>query len=102
MPAKQTLITSTLIVLLLGLQIQYWGGDANVLTLRRLKQKVAQQEQVNAELAARNQALVLEVQDLKSGMEVVESLAREEMGMIKRDESFYLIIEPGGDHERGT
>jgi cell division protein FtsB len=44
-------------------------------------------------LQERNAALEAEVQDLKQGLEAVEERARSELGMIKKDETFFQIIE---------
>ncbi len=45
------------------------------------------------ELQERNQALVAEVVDLKEGLDAIEERARDEMGMIKTDETFFQIID---------
>ena len=44
-----------------------------------------------------NAALEAEVKDLKQGMQAVEERARSELGMIKKGETFYQIVEqPAG------
>ena len=53
----------------------------------------AQQRQVTARLKARNAALDADVRDLKQGYEAVEERARLELGMIKKDEVFYQIVD---------
>lgn len=45
------------------------------------------------ELQERNQALAAEVVDLKEGLDAIEERARDEMGMIKTDETFFQIID---------
>ena len=55
---------------------------------------VIAQERLNEELASRNQVLEVEVLDLKNGLEAVEERARSELGMIEKDETFYMIV-PG-------
>jgi len=37
--------------------------------------------------------LGVEVLDLKNGFEAIEERARSELGMIGKDETFYLIVE---------
>lgn len=44
-------------------------------------------------LEQRNQALQDEISDLKQGSRVVEELARSDLGMIKKNETFYRVIE---------
>ena len=47
----------------------------------------------NQELQARNRALEVEVLDLQNGLEAVEERARSELGMIGKDETFYMIVD---------
>ena len=48
------------------------------------------------ELLRRSQLIPLEaeVQDLKVGLDAIEERARSEIGMIKRDEIFFQVVEP--------
>jgi cell division protein FtsB len=50
------------------------------------------QSEVN-QLQERNKALDAEVMDLKKGIEAIEERARSEMGMIKKDEIYYQVID---------
>ena len=59
-----------------------------------LDRSLEQQRLVNAGLKARNDALDADVKDLKQGMEAVEERARLELGMIKKDEVFYQVVQP--------
>jgi len=54
-----------------------------------LNRKVAEQQEKNTALKARNDALNAEVTDLKSGRAAIEERARSELGMIKQDEVFF-------------
>ena len=47
----------------------------------------------NATLQARNDALEVDVIDLKSGYEAIEERARGELGMVKRNEVFFQFVE---------
>lgn len=78
----------------LGLQYPLWFGDGGALRLWRLEREIAAQEAENAQLRERNAALEAEVVDLKSGLEAVEERARAELGMIKKNETFYQVVEP--------
>lgn len=49
----------------------------------------------NMHLKARNARLASEVRDLKVGTEAIEERARFELGMIKQDEIFVHVLEPG-------
>ena len=63
------------------------GGAERCLSLAA--QKAANENQQES-----NQALHAEVLDLKQGKAAIEERAREELGMIRDDETFYQIIEP--------
>jgi len=82
-----------LLGILLGLQYPLWLGDGGVLALWKLKQEVAVQKLENSGLKERNQALEAEVRDLKEGYEALEERARAELGMVRRGETLYQIIE---------
>ena len=50
------------------------------------------QVKINQKLKKENGALLAEVNDLKSGTEAVEERARDDLGMIKKDEIFFEVI----------
>ncbi|MBL1294580.1 MAG: cell division protein FtsB [Thiotrichales bacterium] len=82
-----------LFVTLCALQVNLWVGKGSLGEVWSLKKTVAKQQQVNADLIARNTALNAEVLDLKNGMAAIEERARTELGMIKEGETFYRIVE---------
>jgi cell division protein FtsB len=82
--------------ILIGLQYPLWLGDGGVLALWKIKQEIAVQKLENAGLKERNLALEAEVRDLKEGYEALEERARAELGMLRRGETFYQIIENTG------
>ena len=82
-----------LLTALVVLQHQLWLGDRGMPGVRHLEAAIALQREDNARLEARNRRLAAEVRDLKEGLEEVEERARTDLGMIGRDETFYLIIE---------
>ena len=79
--------------LLLALQYPLWLGKGSWTRVWELDRQVAAQRDANARLKARNDALDAEVVDLKQGLEALEERARLELGMIKRDETFYQVVE---------
>ena len=83
------MLQAVMIVLLVLLQHRLWLGDGGVHEVWRLKYRIAQQERENAALRDRNEALDAEVVDLKQGAAAIEERARNELGMIRRDETFY-------------
>jgi cell division protein FtsB len=83
-----------LLVLLLLLQSRLWSGDGGMGEIWRLKYEIARQLQENEGLRERNEALEAEVEDLKQGEAAVEERARAELGMIRKDETFFQTVEP--------
>jgi cell division protein FtsB len=90
-------VTLILAILLLLLQYPLWLGKGGWLKVWDLNQQVEAQQQANRQTQARNAALDAEVRDLKQGTEAIEERARSELGMIKRDEVFFQVLEkPSG------
>ena len=79
------------VVLIIGLQYPMWLGKGGWFQVRELGRAVAAQQEVNAQLKARNEALDAEVRDLKTGFEAIEERARAELGMIRQDEVFFQV-----------
>ncbi len=88
------LVVIILVLLLLWLQFELWVGKGSLTEVRQLREAIEQQKKENERLQERNEALSAEVKDLKAGLDAIEERARSEMGMIKKDETFYQIIEP--------
>ncbi len=87
-------VIAILLIFLSALQVKLWVGEDGIQELRRLERAIMEQEQENERLKERNQALDAEVKDLKEGLEAIEERARNELGMIKKGEVFYQIVEP--------
>jgi cell division protein FtsB len=87
-------ILIAIIVLLIGqLQYRLWWGDGGIAQIREYEKQLAVLKDEVEEKKQRNQALYAEIQDLKEEGEAVEERAREELGMIKENETFFQIIE---------
>lgn len=80
-------------VLLIFLQFPLWFGDSSMPEAWKLLEKIERQKEENAQLVDRNKVLESEVNDLKHGLAVVEEKARNELGMIKPNETYYQIVE---------
>jgi len=81
-----------LLLLVIMLWTHWFGvGGANDLHEKEILYKL--QLEKNKELQARNDKLIAEVEDLKSGLEAIEERARSEMGLIKPGETFIQVIE---------
>jgi len=67
-------------------------GDGSVSEVIHLENEVEKYKTIKEKLGERNASLAAEVKDLKQGYDAIEERARSEMGMIKKDETFYQII----------
>jgi cell division protein FtsB len=95
-PLSVRLSIAGLVALLLVLQARLWLSDDGWREVSRLRNQVAVQEAENAELEERNMRLKAEVHDLKEGQSAVEERARADLGLIGRDESFFLVVPANG------
>ncbi len=86
-------IIAVLAVLFVLLQYKLWFGEGSMMDVWRLDRAVAAQVADNAQLRERNQALAAEVADLKQGVDAIEERARRELGMIKKGETFYQVVD---------
>lgn len=82
-----------LIFALLALQYKFWLGDGNIHQWLQLEQKNSAQEDLNKKLRARNEFLTAEIDDLKSGHQSLEEKARSDLGMVKKNETYYQLVE---------
>lgn len=93
------LITLILLALVILIQFPLWLGKGGWLRVSELDKQVTVAHSKNEELKQRNAKLESEVEDLKNGTEAVEERARFELGMVKKDEIFVQILEPGSKVE---
>lgn len=89
-------IMMSLVLLLCTLQTRLWGNKDGIRDVMRLKQSIDAQTQELDRLKLRNQQLDAEVSSLKNFPEALEERARSELGMIKENETFCLILEREG------
>lgn len=85
------LIPVLLIALLVVVHAQLWFGRGSVPQVTSMKQQLALQDQANRDAQLRNDQLRNEVRDLQEGLDMVEELARQELGMVKPNEIFVQI-----------
>ncbi|GJL82032.1 MAG: cell division protein FtsB [marine bacterium B5-7] len=82
-----------LTAVLVFVQVVLWTGQNGVLEYINLKGDVDDAVARNERLSERNQTLLEDVVDIKSRDEAVEELARTRLGMIRKGEQFYQIVE---------
>ncbi|MGB0449337.1 MAG: cell division protein FtsB [Porticoccaceae bacterium] len=82
-----------LLVLLAGLQFRLWVGEGSLAHRAELNRQLDEQEQENRTLRERNALIATDVESLKTNLSAIEEKARADLGMIKRGETFYLVID---------
>ena len=86
-------VPALLIALLLVLHAQLWLGRGSVAQVGQMKQELTALEQANREARQRNEQIASEVRDLQEGLDMVEELARQDLGMVKPNEIFVQIAQ---------
>jgi len=86
------ILVIVLLLLLAVLQYQLWFTDNGLLKTMKLQKLVRSKQQLNAELKAKNDTLTNEINNLREGTGTAENAARHDLGMIKKGETFYRII----------
>jgi cell division protein FtsB len=86
-------LTLTFIALIVLLQYPLWMGKGGWFRVWEIDRQLKTQKDQNQKLRARNESLNAEVLDLKQGSDAIEERARSELGMIKRDELFFQLVE---------
>lgn len=79
--------------LVVYLQYRLWVAEGGLGNLASVKTQIEQRSNENAVLLERNKSLQEEVLSLRTGTAVIEQRARTELGMIKENETFYLIVD---------
>jgi cell division protein FtsB len=83
-------VLAALIVLI---QYPLWIGKGGWLRVWDLDRQLGAQKARNGALEGRNATLAAEVVDLKQGYDAIEERARYELGMIRKDEVFFQIVD---------
>jgi len=82
-----------LVVLFVGLQTRLWFGEGSIAHKSELDRQLQAQQDKNQQLIQRNKRIAEEVKSLKNNLGSIEEKAREDLGMIKQGETFYLVID---------
>ncbi|MFT6188903.1 MAG: cell division protein FtsB [Oleispira sp.] len=81
------------ILFILILQYRFWFDDTGMVASWKLQQQMTELEQDISAQHVRNDWLKAEVDSLRRSDDLIEEKAREDLGFIGKDESFYLILD---------
>lgn len=76
------------------LQYDLWIGEGSLRTVWHLQEDITEQKKENKKISQRNESLVAEVNDLRKGDAAIEERARNELGMIKKGETYIQVVTP--------
>ena len=88
--------TLLLLIFLALLQYRLWFGKNSVPDYVALQKDLIRQQESNEKLKQRNKLLYADTDDLKLGTEAIEERARNELGMVKDNETFFRLIPSKG------
>lgn len=97
---SQFMLLALAVVVLAGLQYQYWLGENGHFQHNQLRAEMAEQQRLNDSQMAANDLLRTDVHDLKNGLEAVEEHARLDLGLIKPNETFVQVSTAPTTHSR--
>lgn len=86
------LLAAVFIILICYLQYRIWWGDTSYQKIASLNIIITEQAEQNVLLKKQNDLLKKEIQALRTNPAILEEKAREQMGLIKPNETFYRII----------
>jgi cell division protein FtsB len=89
---RMKILPIILFSLLIFLQYRLWVEPGGIMEMLRLKKQLALQVQINDKLKKRNEKLASQVHYLQASNDAVEARARGELGMIKKDETYYQVV----------
>ena len=86
---KIILILSFFLIVLL---YKFSFGNTSFFKYQELKKQVISIQNENIKFKEKIKVLQAEIRSLKTGAEVIEEKARQELGLIKENETFYQIL----------
>ena len=95
------LYLGALVLFLVFIYFQYhlWFQPGGISDMLRTKQRLAQQIAINEKLKRRNEVLMQHIQHMQNSQDAAEMRARTELGMIKKGEIFYQIVDGPSDND---
>lgn len=89
---RLNLLAGVLLLVLLFLQYRLWMESGGLKDMFKLKKMLAAQITENDKLKKRNDELLFQIKRLQNSEDATESRARNELGMVKKGETFYQVV----------
>lgn len=81
-----------LVAVLIFLQYHLWFESGGISDMLRLKKALTLQTQQNDMLRKENEELISQIQHIQNNQDAAEARARGELGMVKKGETFYQVV----------
>lgn len=91
-PLKRIAI-GLMIAAFFALQYRLWVGEVSVSAWLSQQAELERMLMENERLYQRNRQLAAEVVDLQTGSDIIEEVARSELGLVREGETFYLTFD---------
>ena len=89
---KKVFLLCTL-ALILSLQYRLWIGEGSFAHVESLEDRVVKMRIENLNIAHTNMLLKEDIKDLRVGLDSIEEKARSDFGLIKKNETFFLLVD---------
>lgn len=86
------IVNLALIIIFILIQYRFWFGHNGLQIYTANRTEVTKLKSGNDELLKRNSLLEADVKDLSVGLEGIEERARNELGMIRENETFFRLV----------
>jgi cell division protein FtsB len=93
--SRYTVLVLVLVFLIVYLQVDLWHTDHGVRGVYALEDKLTLLDSDNLRAEMHNKSMYDDIQSLHSNNQVIEGMARMELGYIKKGEIFYQIVSNG-------
>ena len=84
---------TVLLLTLVCLQFRLWIGESSFAHVNDLRSEIELRTAENEMRRQRNDVLKAEILDLKHHLSAVEEISRSELGLIRKGETFFLLVE---------
>lgn len=84
---------TVLLLTLVCLQFRLWIGESSFAHVNDLRSEIELRTAENEVRRQRNDVLKAEILDLKHHLSAVEEISRSELGLIRKGETFFLLVE---------
>tara|TARA_B100000700_G_C14471691_1_gene590951 strand:- start:121 stop:405 length:285 start_codon:yes stop_codon:yes gene_type:complete len=84
---------TVLLLTLVCLQFRLWIGESSFAHVNDLRSEIELRTAENEVRRQRNYVLKTEILDLKHHLSAVEEISRSELGLIRKGETFFLLVE---------